>query len=183
MGVILAGDASQGLATAVAATVDVTAPPVARAEQLPLLPSEQIDLLPLEARARHQALQQPRRAGRPPGAINRSTKAWREFLLAKHRSPLEVLAETYSRPVQDLAAELGCTKLEAFQLQQRAAAELAPYLHGKMPIEVEINANGVVQLVLETPLGGAMPVGTGSILDGATIVEYQQVSEGSDDEV
>src|SRR5579859_3606091 len=121
MGVILAGDASLGLSAAVAATVEAGEPPVASAQQLPLLPSEQLDLLPTAAVERHQALQAPRKAGRPPGAINRSTKAWREFLLSKHRSPLEVLAETYSRPVQDLAAELGCSKLEAFQLQQRAA--------------------------------------------------------------
>ena len=67
--------------------------------------------------------------GRPRGSRNRRTQEWVEFILSQYRSPLIVLAETYSRPVAELAAELGCDKLEAFERQQAAAVALAPYLH------------------------------------------------------
>ena len=60
---------------------------------------------------------------------NRRTQEWVEFILSQYRSPLVVLAETYSRSVEDLARELGCDKLEAFERQQAAAVALAPYLH------------------------------------------------------
>jgi hypothetical protein len=126
--------------TGLAAALEATGPgepPVAPVEQLPLLPADQLEALPDDATARRQALTQPRRGpGRPPGARNRSTEDWRRYLLSKYRSPLEALAEAYSRPVRDLAAELDCKPIEAFAVQMRAAADLAPYLHGKMPVEV-----------------------------------------------
>jgi hypothetical protein len=92
---------------------------------------EQLELagLPLAPAAK-------RAPGRPAGSLNKATEAWREFLLTKYRSPLEVLAETFTRPVDELAKALGCKRLEAYQLQLQAARELAPYVHKKMPVEI-----------------------------------------------
>ena len=81
------------------------------------------------------------KGGRPAGARNRRTQEWVDFILGQYRSPLVVLAETYSRPVAELAAELGCDKLEAFKAQQAAAVALAPYLHQRQAQMVELQAN------------------------------------------
>jgi hypothetical protein len=184
MGVILATDPTNGLKTAIEAAVDPTEPPVARAEQLPLLPSEQLDLLPTAPAERVLEMRAPRKAGRPAGAINRSTKAWREYLGQRYRSPLEVLAETYSRPTMDLALELGCTLLEAYELQRKCAVDLAPYMHGKMPIEVELNGGGLVQLVINTGLDQVSgSVESDGISIEGTIVSNQDVNEDGDGQV
>jgi hypothetical protein len=96
----------------------------AEREQLPLLPVVAAD----EA-------ERPR-PGRPAGSVARVTAEWRQMMLSRYRSPLIVMAEAYSRPVEELAKALGCTRKEAFELQLRAAAELAPFVHSKMPIAV-----------------------------------------------
>lgn len=78
------------------------------------------------------------KGGRPAGARNRRTQEWVDFILRQYRSPLMVLAETYSRPVEELAHLLGCDRLEAFKAQQAAAIALAPYLHQRQPMAVEL---------------------------------------------
>lgn len=117
--------------------------------QLPLYPADGLAELPAGAN-RTTALREPGRRGRPPGATNKSTGAMREFILSRYRHPALVLAETYSRDTGDLAAELGCTRHEAFKLQKDAAAELLPYVQGKMPVEVQVTSN-VPVLMLADP--------------------------------
>lgn len=110
----------------------------ARQVGLPLGPVvEQEDLVPA-----------PAKGGRPAGSVARKTAEWAAFLLSRYRSPLVVMAETYSRPTRDLAEELGCTPLEAFELQQRAAAELAPYVHAKQPIGLQLGDGPEAPVVL-----------------------------------
>ena len=71
--------------------------------------------------------------GRPKGAKNKRQQQLQAWLLAKgYRHPAVILAETYSRPVQDLRKALSCTKLEAYQLQLKAAEALMPYFEGKV---------------------------------------------------
>jgi hypothetical protein len=105
--------------------------------------------------------------GRPRGARNRSTEEWRRFLLSRYQSPLQGLAEIWSRTPAQLARELELYKFHegklvvdprtgepvlatgeaaAMQLQARVAA--LPYLHQKLPQAVEITAptRGVVLL-------------------------------------
>lgn len=91
--------------------------------------------------------------GRPPGARNKRTEAWVRHILSRYRSPLEFLAETYSRPVGELVLELGCKPAEAFEIQRKAAEGLAPYVHQRQPLAVEVDAKGVVQLVLGDAFG------------------------------
>lgn len=148
-------DLASGLKTA-AATAAAEAddgPPVERAEQLPLLPAEAIDQLPDEREARRQAIKdgRPRRAGRPAGSINRRTVEWREYLLARYQSPLVVLAEIYSRRAEDLADELGCKKVEALAIIKSSAEALAPYIHGKMPVEVAFTGDRLPVLNMVDP--------------------------------
>lgn len=153
----MAGDAANGLATAVAAAMAEAGAdaPVERAVQLPLLPAEEVAALPEDPAVRRAALVKGARGrGRPPGAANRKTTDWAEFIQARYTSPLVFLAETYSRAAGDLAIELGCTKLEAFQVQVRAATDLAPYLHGKAPVQVNVGGTlPILQLVDPRLLG------------------------------
>ena len=127
----------------------------------------------------------PRRPGRPTGSRNRSTEEWRRYILSNYRSPLVFLAETYCRPVDQLAAELGCKKQEAFKVQVAAAKEALPYLHQRQPLAVEVGGQGLVNLVIQTgeeapetvPGSGAMVI-EGRILDAS---EMPTKSEGYDD--
>lgn len=115
---------------------------------MPLADAEQLALAIDAGGDRQVAVQEARRAGRPRGSVNRRSAQFRTWYLTRFVHPLEALGETISRPVDVLAAELGCTRLEAFQLQQRAAVELAPYLEGKMPVTVDLTARSDVRLFI-----------------------------------
>lgn len=130
---------------------------------------EQLALLPL--RNAHDALdrreeQDPvgRGRGRPAGSRNKSTQEWTRFILSRYPSPLMFLAEMYSRPLPELAAELleysgasapgVMTKptyaqvVELLKIQLGAAKELAPYLHGKQPLEIQAGDKGMINLFI-----------------------------------
>ena len=119
---------------------------------LPLRNAEQLDMLTQEAGQRtvqsthvHMA---DRGRGRPSGSKNKQTREVRDYLLRQYAHPLEVLAQIYSRPADALAAELGCSKEAAMQMQIRAAAEVAPYVEGKMPQQVQLDVNGDFNLLI-----------------------------------
>lgn len=139
----------KGMKTAVAQAHDPAAklPEDVDGEQLTLLPLHNIED---GQTARERGVSAPRGRGRPPGAQNKSTEAWTEYLLARYRSPLEGMAVTFCRPVQDLARELGCSKLEAFKLQVQCMSALAPYIHKKQPIAIDAGEGGLMQLVINT---------------------------------
>ena len=61
---------------------------------------------------------------------------------------VQLVTEAGARQLAPIAAELGCTRLEAFDRQLRARVELMPYLHGKAPVDVNINRRGDMTLVL-----------------------------------
>lgn len=88
----------------------------------------------------------PRGPGRPKGAANRKTLAMKALYQAKgFRDPLLYLGEMLSKDPLELlvwmrangSSEL--TLIEVVELQLKAAAELAPYLHGKMPVRIEVD--------------------------------------------
>lgn len=114
----------------------------------------------------------PREGGRPAGSVARATAEWRGLILSRYRSPLIGLAETYSRPVADLARELGCTPYEAFQIQVKAMVELGPYLHGKMPTAIQLD--GVPMVAVGVSVTPAMAAMLG-VAAGMKIEEYQDV--------
>jgi hypothetical protein len=70
--------------------------------------------------------------GRPPGARNRTTREWCEYIAGKYGSPLEVLAQMARVPTEQLAIELRCSRLDAYVQKRHAAESLAPYLHPKL---------------------------------------------------
>jgi phage gp36-like protein len=95
-----------------------------------------------------QTIEQRGGPGRPKGARNKATKEIVDYLLSRYRHPLVALAETYSRPVADLARELECKKEKAFEIQQRAAEKVAEYVAQKQPQAVELQGDGVAPIAL-----------------------------------
>lgn len=125
------------------------------AEQLSLLPG------PAAAAEAERRTDEGRGPGRPKGARDRRTTDLVKFILANYRDPALFLADTFSRPLEQLAEELGCTKLEAYQIQMVAAKELHPYVRGKIapvegdvapPVTFTIEASATVAAMLEAPV-------------------------------
>lgn len=94
--------------------------------------------------------------GRPAGAMNKRNAKFRDQILALGPHPALALQRAYSTPVETLAAQLGCSKLEAAQLGIRAAAELLPYIEGKQPVTVDLRQqHDVVMIMAGAPGVGA----------------------------
>lgn len=99
--------------------------------------------------------------GRPPGAEARSKKQLREHLAALgYRDPAMVLAETMSMSETELQRVVNrhddgtlvpeaerISRFEAKAMKLKAAAELMPYLHGKMPT-VELQPDEKLPLLI-----------------------------------
>ncbi len=119
-----------------------------------LLDGEQLELIRDQVPGRDPALAvqvaraMPRGRGRPAGALNKRNAKLRDFILARYEHPAIGMAETYSRPVEALAAELGCTLVEAAKLQADARAELLPYIEGKMPTILDIRKDADMVVVM-----------------------------------
>ena len=165
-----------GLVAAIDAAGTGEAPAAAAGEQLALLPlSERGGEPPADLADMEPARRAP---GRPAGARNKRTEAWVGYLLSRYRSPLVGLAEIYSRPVAELARELGFASLTpeiALKLvtaQIEAMKALAPYVHQRQPLAVQIDERRTVRLVVEEYDGKAADTGDGdalSILEGIVI--------------
>lgn len=142
--------AAPELASGLTAAVEIAMRRTAGHHGHALVPARQLGLLPGDDEA-PDAGEGGGRPGRPQGSINKRTAEWVAYIEARYRSPLIFLAETFNRPAIALAAELGCEPLDAFKLQVDAAKNLAPYLHQKQPLAVQVDGKGVVHLVLEDP--------------------------------
>lgn len=152
----------RGMGAAVESVVDTQElpPNVLHGEQMPLLPLAD----PSKGTGQNAGgVDTQRGVGRPAGSKNKITKAWQDYLLGQYTSPLEVLASTMTRSVQDLAQALGYIKYaadgvtmirnpspdelrECLKIQLSCAKELAPYLHQKQPQAVELDNGGLMTL-------------------------------------
>jgi hypothetical protein len=148
-----------GARAALDETLKNTEPPSARAPQLTLdieapvrQPRDEFDpaethaadLLGLPKVAEKRALVVSANnagKGRPRGRHNHRTQAWVDHLLKRYPSPLETLAQIQASPIDALAAELHCTRLEALIQKRHAAEALAPFVHQKLA-SIEIKPPG-----------------------------------------
>ena len=103
----------------------------------------------------------PRARGRPPGARNRRTVEWCEYLLARYTSPLEVLAQISVARVADLMRDLQCNALEALQEKRHAAIALAPFLHSRQPLAVQISERKLIYLTINASGADGAPIADG----------------------
>jgi hypothetical protein len=91
------------------------------------------------------------RRGRPPGARNRKSVDFeRWYHAAGYKDPAVFLAELVSADPMALARAASVKIVEAIGIQQRAAAELLPYLHGKKPTEVVLTDERLPTLIVVT---------------------------------
>lgn len=144
-----------GIKTAIAEVADAVNATQAEAaeEQLPLLS------LPMIADEQAPPRTSTGKPGRPPGARNKSTEEWKHLFLTKYRSPLFAAGELYSRPIEQLAADLGLRwealdfdqKVRLLTFQRDTALGVLPFVHSKQPLAVQVDARGIVQVIL-TPL-------------------------------
>lgn len=169
----------QGLATVLGEVLGASAPTESAGQQLDLLSGavEGADGEPGaspfdEALGRMaEGFGQPRRGrGRPAGSRNRRTEDWARLVLTTHRSPLLVLADFYSMPVEELARRLQCDLLDAAKLQITAARDLAPYVHQRLPQAVNLDVSGNLP-VLHLHMGSSEPLpAVDAALEGVSIV-------------
>ena len=73
-----------------------------------------------------EAEERRRKAGRPKGSKNHSTREMREYILARGPHPAIWNISWLNMTVDQLAAYLSCTKLEAFREQRAIAGILTP---------------------------------------------------------
>lgn len=128
------------------------------------------------------------KGGRKRGAVNRKSADFARYLLQFGPHPGVAMMRTIARPVEMLAAELGCDKLEAASLQQRAAAELLPYFESKKPVAVDLGGAAHMTLILGqaapaagpvTAIGADQPALPISFADEAETAHFQELSDGT----
>jgi hypothetical protein len=146
----------EGRAAVVAEAVNGAGAEIAGAEKLAA--GEQVEMFAVPTRFRPEdprhaeQLERTRRPGRPPGAVNKSTAAFRDYLLARGVNPLEQLMRWSLHTPESLAAELGCTTLEAFRELRVLLCELAPYFASKV-VATDAEGRAVPQFMMV--FGGA----------------------------
>lgn len=96
--------------------------------------------------------------GRPKGAQNVGTRELKQFIctLLGGRTPVDVRARWLMLEPEELAKRLGCTKAEAFDRQDRIAADLSRYFIAPMAqTDAEGRAVPIMQLVFGNRTMGA----------------------------
>lgn len=144
---------------------------------------EQLGLLPLpigNPRAKHlrRDVERKNQAGRPPGAVNKSTAELRAWLLARGIHPLHQMFRWMQHTPQSLAAELGCTQLEAFDRLRLLWSDAAPYFAARFaPVDGQGNAVAPTFLM---QIGGGRAPGAADLppwMDAPQTIENTAVSE------
>lgn len=118
--------------------------------------------------------------GRPPGARNKRTQELADYILSRHRHPMEALAEIVDTPIPDLARALGCEKLEAAEYWRKCNELLSRYVLQAMPqaVKVEGATAGMLTVInLNAARPGEAPILSAHGLD-MEVKENQQVSDG-----
>ncbi len=92
-----------------------------------------------------------RKVGRPPGARNRKSVDFEKWYhAAGFKDPAVFLAELVSADPMALARAASVEIADAIAIQQRAATDLLPYLHGKKPTEVVVTDERLPTLIVVT---------------------------------
>jgi hypothetical protein len=168
-----------------------TALGMAMAAHEPEPEAEQLDLLglPEPKTLEGRELVAQRAAGRPLGSRNKRTIREVNWLLSVYQDPRAVLLAIAQAPVDELAARLGCTAMEALQEKRLAAIGVLPYVAQKQPLAVDLTNHKVVHLHIDSDFGGSDGSDDGvglslRVVDGtAEIVSIEDASkEGAGDE-
>jgi hypothetical protein len=166
----------------------MVSPPVTKAaiaeaakEAMPT-PAEQLELIPTRfapGTKRHAAQLRKAAGGRPRGSGNIASREVIAFVKKMFGDPMVESARWLLHTPETLAAELGCSKLEAFDRLERIRSELRKFFYApKSPVDDDGKPVPVFNLVI----GGAMqPAGEASVpwLDPATGQAWGAVIDGA----
>lgn len=136
------------------------AAPVVEQGELPIDPLRELGA-PINKTVERLRDAKPKGPGRPAGSLNRRTVEMAEYLLSKFTSPLVVLAQIAVAPIDELAASVGCTKLEALQEKRLAAIALKDHIHSKMPVAIDVTNRKIIYLTIGDIPEGDPNVGGG----------------------
>lgn len=142
-------------------------------EQLALLPPTQFG----EGARRHRELAERvrrDRAGRPPGARNLATRDVVEYVRKVFGDPMVESARWLGHTPQTLAAELGCTALEAFELLEGIRRDLRRFMYA--PLAAVDGQGNVVPPSFTMVVGGAAQGADGRppwVYAGGPVVEQE----------
>lgn len=94
----------------------------------------------------------------PSAAARGRHRAYLQVLETRFPAPLGRLAAIYAERTEDLARELGCTRLEALREQVSAAKASLPYWHQAQPTAVQMSGAPVaaVQVVVSDVVAGQL---------------------------
>ncbi|WP_445493193.1 hypothetical protein [Rhodopseudomonas sp. RCAM05734] len=148
----------------------------AEAEQLDLMPPTRSNMTPAEMERVEQAVKRDR-AGRPPGAQNKTTRETLDFIRKVIGCPMIESARQLMHTPETLSIELGCTKGEAFDRLEKIRTDLRPYFFAKQA-PVDTDGKPVPGLTVEFHGQGAARIGA----DGAQLPPwlYQQDAPTAD---
>ncbi|NUU41387.1 hypothetical protein [Tardiphaga robiniae] len=128
---------------------------------------EQIEMLPpsrfnkVDDAGRHHRMTEAirrDRAGRPPGAKNKTTRQMLDFIRDTIGDPMLESARMAMHTPATLAADLKCTMLEAAQLLEKIRSDLRPYFYAKQA-PVDDTGKAVPGLTVEFHGHGGARVG------------------------
>lgn len=125
-----------------------------------------------------------RKAGRPKGARNKSTKEWVDYFMNKiGESPLIVLGKLYTKDTKELAREMCCDRLDALKMQISAASAVLPYVHQKQPVAIEVASEELPTIQIFTSPTVYQQINNGNgqvkreiIVDGIASTTPEQIS-------
>lgn len=95
--------------------------------------------------------------GRPRGSLNRKTETLQRYYQARNfKDPISFLGDLVSANPLELLAWLKKHNpagehnlLDVIKLQKSAAVDVAPYLHGKMPVSLDIKDDRLPMLIMD----------------------------------
>lgn len=95
--------------------------------------------------------------GRPRGSVNKKTETLQRYYNSRNfKDPISFLGDLVSADPVKLWQAIkvadptgGTTLLQVMKLQRSAAVDVAPYLHGKMPISVDIKDDRLPMLIMD----------------------------------
>lgn len=145
---------------------------------------DQADALPDDEAEAARAAGDKRGPGRPPGAGNKATEAFRRFVRAKFGDPFIKLMEMAFADPKTLAQVLGAPSAwDVAKQQQEWRLRLMPYLHSAMPAELKLATTRHLAISIGMQAGG--PAGDRELQGDplAALLEFQRVSEASGEQL
>ena len=139
-----------------------------------------LGLPPLNEAQPAQAAVAKRRAGRPVGARNKRSESLAAEVERRFGNGIVRGYALATMPAEELAAQVGCTLLEAIQEQRLWLQTVAPYVHQRLPLDVNPTGRMVALPIGAVATAGGEGQSQAVALGSVQVVENQEVAEGDD---